>query len=146
MGRGAASRPLFGPARGGRRRAASDGRRARFGIIPSLADFVPVCKVDEVPPGTGKVVDADGVEIAVFNAGGVFHALENSCPSGGSIGEGRLRGEVVTCPLDGETYDVRTGISPISDAIFVRHFDVKVNSSGTLLVRLEPTEDEDDTI
>ncbi|EQD37296.1 Rieske (2Fe-2S) domain-containing protein [mine drainage metagenome] len=111
-----------------------------------MADFVPVCKVDEILPGTGKVVDADGVEIALFNSGGVFHALENACPSGGSIGEGRLRGQVVTCPLDGETYDVRTGISPISDAIFVRHFDVKVNSSGTVLVRLEPTEDEDDTL
>lgn len=92
------------------------------------------------------MADADGVEIALFNADGVFHALENACASGGSIGEGRLRGYVVTCPLDGETYDVRTGISPISDAIFVGTFDVRVNGGGDVLVRLEPTEDEDDAL
>lgn len=100
--------------------------------------------MDEVPPGTGKVLDLDGVEIALFNVDGVFHALENACASGGSIGEGTLRGHVVACPLEGETYDVRTGISLISDAIFVRHFDVRVSPRGEVMVRLEPTEDEDE--
>lgn len=118
----------------------------RFGIIAAVADFVPVCKAADIPAGTGTVIDADGVEIAVFNTEGVYHALENACASGGSIGEGKLRGHVVTCPLDGETYDVRTGISPISDAIFVRHFDVRLNKLGEVLVRLEPTEDEDDQL
>ncbi|HVD02596.1 MAG TPA: nitrite reductase (NAD(P)H) small subunit [Candidatus Dormibacteraeota bacterium] len=118
----------------------------RFGIIAAMADFVPVCKAVDIPAGTGTVIDADGVEIAVFNTEGVFHALENACASGGSIGEGELRGHVVTCPLDGETYDVRSGISPISDAIFVRHFDVRLNNRGEVLVRLEPTEDEDDQL
>lgn len=121
-----------------------DGTRSRFCIIATLANFVPVCKVTDLPPGSGTVVDADGVEIALFNADGVFHALENACASGGLIGEGSLRGYVVTCPLDGETYDVRTGISPISHAIFVRHFDVRVTGGGDVTVRLEPTEDEDD--
>ncbi len=118
----------------------------KFGIIAALADFVPVCKAADIPAGSGRVVDADGVEIAVFNTDGVYHALENACASGGSIGEGSLRGYVVTCPLDGEPYDVRTGISPISDAIFVRHFDVRVSPRGEVLVRLEPTEDEDEQL
>ncbi|MHB1523787.1 MAG: Rieske (2Fe-2S) protein [Candidatus Dormibacteria bacterium] len=109
-----------------------------------MADFAPVCSVSDVPPGTGRVMDLDGVEIALFNVEGVFHALENACASGGSIGEGQLRGHVVTCPLDGEPYDVRTGISPVSDAVYVRHFDVRINSKGQVLVRLEPTEDEDE--
>lgn len=111
-----------------------------------MAGFAPVCAAVDVPQGTGRVVDADGVEVAIFHVDGVFHALENSCASGGSIGEGVLRGHVVTCPLDGETYDVRTGISPISDAIFVKHFDVRVDGSGNVLVRVEPTEDEDEEL
>ena len=78
-----------------------------------------VCKVADIPQGTGRVVDADGVEVAIFNVDGVFHALENSCASGGSIGEGQLRGHIVTCPLDGETYDVRTGVSPILSLIHI---------------------------
>lgn len=115
-----------------------------FGIIAALAGFTPLCAASDVPRGTGQVVDADGVEIALFNVDGVIHALENFCASGGSIGEGELRGHIVTCPLDGETYDVRTGVSPISDAIFVKHFDVHLDSGGNVLVRLEPTEDEDE--
>ncbi|MGH7609480.1 MAG: Rieske (2Fe-2S) protein [Candidatus Dormibacteria bacterium] len=111
-----------------------------------MAGFAPVCAVTDVPPGTGKVFDADGIEVAIFNVDGVFHALENACASGGSIGEGELRGHVVSCPLEGETYDVRTGISPISDAIFVRHFDVHLDGGGNVLVRLEPTEDEDEEL
>ncbi|MGH7610715.1 MAG: Rieske (2Fe-2S) protein [Candidatus Dormibacteria bacterium] len=111
-----------------------------------MAGFAPVCAVGDVPAGTGKVFDADGIEVAIFNVDGVFHALENACASGGSIGEGELRGHVVTCPLDGETYDVRTGISPITDAIFVRHFDVHLDGSGQVLVRLEPTDDEDEEL
>ncbi|MGH7666088.1 MAG: Rieske (2Fe-2S) protein [Candidatus Dormibacteria bacterium] len=109
-----------------------------------MAGFVAICAVDDIPQGTGRVIDADGVEVAIFHVDEVFHALENSCASGGSIGEGELRGHVVTCPLDGETYDVRTGISPISDAIFLKHFDVRLDGQGNVLVRMEPTEDEDE--
>ncbi len=128
------------------RSRAGAGGGAPFGIIAAVADFVPVCRVSDIAEGTGQVLDADGIEVAVFNVGGVFHALENACASGGSIGEGVLRGHIITCPLDGETYDVRTGISPITDAIFVRHFDVRVDGSATVLVRLEPTEDEDEEL
>lgn len=111
-----------------------------------MPGFAPICAVVDILPGTGRVVDADGIEVAVFNVQGVFHALENSCASGGSIGEGQLRGHLVTCPLDGETYDVRTGISPSSDAIFVKPFDVRLDGNGNVLVRLEPTEDEDEEL
>ncbi len=108
-----------------------------------MSRFVPVAQVAEIPPGTGRVVDADGVEVAVFNVDGVFHALENACASGGPIGEGTLRGAVVTCPWDGDTYDVRTGVSPASDAIFVKRFPIRVDRDGTIAVQPEPTDDED---
>ncbi len=108
-----------------------------------MARYVPVCTVDDVPVGTGRVVDAGGVEVALFNIDGVFHALENTCPSGGPIGEGQLRGTVVTCPWDGDTYDVRTGVSPASDAVFVERFPVRVGRDGTVMVQPEPTDDED---
>jgi len=104
---------------------------------------VPVAQLADIPLGTGLVVDADGVEVAVFKVGGVVHALENACASGGPIGEGTLRGVVVTCPWDGDAYDVRTGVSPVSDAIFVKRFPVRVDRDGTVLVQPEPTDDED---
>ena len=108
-----------------------------------MARYVAVCSITEIPVGSGRVVDADGIDVALFNVDGVVHALENTCASGGPIGEGQLRGTVVTCPWDGDTYDVRTGVSPASDAIFVKRFPVRVARDGTVMVQPEPTDDED---
>jgi nitrite reductase/ring-hydroxylating ferredoxin subunit len=49
--------------------------------------MVKVAKTGEVPPGTGKVVEAGGRGIALFNVGGTFHATDNTCPHmGGPLG------------------------------------------------------------
>ena len=39
-----------------------------------MASFVKVAAVGDVPPGTGKCVEAGGKQIALFNVGGTFHA------------------------------------------------------------------------
>jgi nitrite reductase/ring-hydroxylating ferredoxin subunit len=71
---------------------------------------VKVARRADVPPGTGRVVVAAGREIALFNVGGSFYALDNVCPhQGGPLGEGMLTGDIVTCPWHGATFDVRTG-------------------------------------
>jgi nitrite reductase (NADH) small subunit len=49
-------------------------------------------------------------EILVANIGGELHAMDNVCShSGGSLADGYLHGNVVTCPLHGWEYDVTTG-------------------------------------
>jgi len=75
-----------------------------------------VAKTGELPPGEGMAVTVDRggddgrVGIAVFNADGEFHAIENRCSHvGGSLGNGRLAGTTVTCPLHGARFDVTTG-------------------------------------
>lgn len=75
-----------------------------------MAQFHRVAKVSEVPPGTGKAVAAGGQTIALFNVGGVFYALSNTCPHrGGPLGEGVLMEKVVTCPWHAWSFDVTTG-------------------------------------
>ena len=75
-----------------------------------MSEFVTVAKVEEIPPGTGKTVDVNGVWIALFNVDGSFFAVDNTCPhAGGPIGEGSLSGEIVTCPWHGWQFNVRTG-------------------------------------
>ena len=44
-----------------------------------VANFVKVARRDEIPDGTGKTVEAGGRKIALFNAGGQFYAIDNSC-------------------------------------------------------------------
>jgi|SRR5436189_4809318 len=75
-----------------------------------MPDYVSVAKADEIPRGTAKLVEVQGIEIAVFNIGGVFHAVDNSCSHvGGPLCEGELNGAEVTCPWHGAVFEVTTG-------------------------------------
>jgi len=96
--------------------------------------FERVARVDEVPPGTAKVVVAAGQGIALFNVGGTFFALSNTClHRGGPVGEGELTEGVVTCPWHGWEYDVRTGRNTINPAATLRRFDVRVEGEEVLV-------------
>ena len=56
-----------------------------------MTDFVTVANMQEIPPGTGRTVEVDGIWIAVFNVEGAFYAIDNTCPhAGGPLGEGHL--------------------------------------------------------
>lgn len=96
--------------------------------------LVEVAKVSDVKPGHGKVVKANGKELALFNVDGKFHATENTCVHrGGPLGEGSLDGNVVTCPWHGWKYDVKTGVSPVNSSAKVQPFKVKVEGEKILV-------------
>jgi nitrite reductase (NADH) small subunit len=92
-------------------------------------EFVRVARAGDVLPGTGTVVVAKGVRIALFrHRDGGWYALRNHCPHmGGHLGEGPLDGDIVSCPDHGWKFDVRTGVSPSSELIAVRTFPVRVD-------------------
>jgi nitrite reductase/ring-hydroxylating ferredoxin subunit len=73
-----------------------------------LNEFVRVAFVHEIPSGTGRTVDINGIWIALFNVDGTFYAMDNSCPhAGGPLGEGQLCGAVVECPWHGWKFNVK---------------------------------------
>jgi nitrite reductase/ring-hydroxylating ferredoxin subunit len=75
-----------------------------------MADFVKVAKTDELGPGQGRLVEAKGKEIALFNVDGKFFAVDNTCTHrGGPLAEGGVSGHEVTCPWHGGTFDICTG-------------------------------------
>ncbi|MFQ5816509.1 MAG: Rieske (2Fe-2S) protein [Terriglobia bacterium] len=58
----------------------------------------------------GKLVEAGGQSIAIFNLGGTLYAIENTCPHrGGPLSEGMLAGDQVICPWHGSQFSVKTG-------------------------------------
>ncbi len=92
-----------------------------------MATFQKVSRVNDIPNGSGKIVEAGGKEIALFNCDGKFYALNNIClHQGGPLGEGSLEGTVVTCPWHGWQYDVTTGVSPVESSIRTECYKVKV--------------------
>ena len=96
---------------------------------------VKVAQRSELSPGTGKVVEANGRKVAIFNVEGAFYAIDNTCTHrGGPLGEGVLNGELVTCPWHGAKFNVKTGAvtNPPARA-GVRTFPVRVEGNDVLV-------------
>ncbi|MGI9055027.1 MAG: Rieske (2Fe-2S) protein [Pyrinomonadaceae bacterium] len=74
-------------------------------------ELVKVGKPEDVPMGRGATVKLKtGKEVALFNIGGNFHAVENFCPHKGyPLADSRLYGNIVECDLHGWRFDVRSG-------------------------------------
>ncbi len=99
-----------------------------------MGEFVPVAQTDEVPPGTSKVVVVLGHIVALFNVDGTFYALSNTClHRGGPVGEGELDGDVVTCPVHGWQYDVRSGRNLANPFARLAQYEVKVEDGQVLV-------------
>jgi len=64
----------------------------------------------DIAPGTAKTVAVDGREIAVFNVGGAFYAIDNICPhQGASLADGWLEGTTITCPWHAWCFNLTDG-------------------------------------
>jgi nitrite reductase/ring-hydroxylating ferredoxin subunit len=44
----------------------------------TMSQLVKVAETREVAPGTGKVVEAEGRSLALFNVSGTFYAIDNT--------------------------------------------------------------------
>jgi nitrite reductase (NADH) small subunit len=92
---------------------------------------VRVGNTADVLPGEGRMVEADGRPLALFNVGGRYYAIDNSCPHrGGPLAEGDLDGAVAVCPWHGWRWDVTTGANVNNPAIAVGCFPVTAGPDG----------------
>lgn len=108
-----------------------------------------VARVSDFPPGTRRIVSPrPGSSIGVFNVGGRYYALKNTCPHmGGPLCEGLLTGttraeltrdgryttewirdnEVVTCPWHHWEFDIVTGRTIFPSRQRVATYEVTVD-------------------
>jgi 3-phenylpropionate/trans-cinnamate dioxygenase ferredoxin component len=74
--------------------------------------LIEVCPVEELPPGSMKIVPAGAITVGVYNCEGEFFALEDRCShDDGPLVEGDWEPDrcVVICPRHGANFDIRTG-------------------------------------
>jgi nitrite reductase (NADH) small subunit len=65
-----------------------------------MPEWVAVCRLEDVPPGRGRSLDAAGVRVAVLRSGDDVVVLSGRCPhSGGPLGHGWIEEGEVVCPL-----------------------------------------------
>jgi 3-phenylpropionate/trans-cinnamate dioxygenase ferredoxin subunit len=75
-----------------------------------MSEYVKVCEVNDVPPGTMHPVDLGEVKLMVVNIDGALYALNRICThETADLSTGFLIGSVVTCPLHLSRFDVKTG-------------------------------------
>jgi 3-phenylpropionate/trans-cinnamate dioxygenase ferredoxin subunit len=73
---------------------------------------IEVCALDELPPGSMRLVSAGAVEVGVYNCDGVLSAIEDRCShDDGPLCEGDWEPDecVVVCPRHGSRFDIRSG-------------------------------------
>lgn len=113
-------------------------------------------RVEDIPPGTRKIVEIAGRSVGIFNINGVFYALRNRCPhQGGPLCEGRQAGflqadkpgefvytrrdEMLRCPWHGWEFDITTGRARINpDRVRTRNYAVAVESGADLEIEEMP--------
>ena len=69
-----------------------------------MSDWIDVAPQAEIAPGAWRSVELDGAQVAVFNLGGEYYAIEDVCThDGGILTGGALEGEEIVCPRHGAT-------------------------------------------
>lgn len=91
--------------------------------------WVKAARCTDIPLREGRSVRVDGREIAIFNLGGRFLAIDNRCPhKGGPLAEGIVAGDAVVCPLHAWKVDLQTGAvsRPVAENSCVNAYAVRI--------------------
>lgn len=107
--------------------------------------WIRIARTESIPAKEGRSVNVGGQELAIFNLGDRFVAIENQCPhKGGPLCDGIVSGTVVVCPLHGWRFDLNTGLAVRASApACVTTYPARVED-GVILVnagqgsRIEP--------
>ncbi len=87
-----------------------------------------------LPPGQAALVTVDGEDVALFRRRDEIFAIGNQCPhQGGSLSDGFVEGDIVTCPLHGWEFDLRSGACMTVPGESVPRYTVTVEDGAVFL-------------
>ena len=100
-----------------------------------MNNWMKVCALNEIPRLGARVVQHDGIDIAVFrNAEDEVFAVEDRCPhKGGPLSQGIVHGRKVTCPLHGWNIELDSGCAVAPDEGCAREFPIKIEGGRVWL-------------
>ena len=74
--------------------------------------WVRATACENIPVREGRMIEVCGRQIAIFNLGDKFLAVDNRCPhQGGPLAEGIISGATVVCPLHAWKIDLQSGMA-----------------------------------
>ncbi len=101
--------------------------------------FLKASLVADIPEGTKKKVEINGMAVLIVNVESTFYAMANKCPHmGGSLADGNLQGNIIVCPRHGAKFDVTTAKS-VGNAKLA-FFKMKVKDGTSFPVKVQDNE------
>ncbi len=101
------------------------------------ADWVPVCRPEDIAEGRARIATVGGERVAVFKHGGRLSAVTNVCKhQGGPLGEGRIVDGCITCPWHGYQFKPEDGKSPPPYNDAVATYNLRVSNGQVLVHRI----------
>ncbi len=97
---------------------------------------IKVGQVGALPEGRGATVQLkNGGELALFNIGGEFRAIENFCPHKAfPLADSRTYGNVVECDVHGYRFDLSTGQCFTKSSCSIEAYEVIVEDGWITIV------------
>ena len=112
----------------------------------------PVCAIEDLPPGSMKLVEAGKFGVGVYNIDGRLYAIANYCshegaplcagyvrgttefaPGCAGPGQVRPRGQIARCPWHNWEFDITTGVNLADPQKRVRTYEVDVSDGQVYL-------------
>jgi len=95
---------------------------------------VKVLDLAALPDGAVELAVVNGLDVALFRRGDEILAIGNECAhTGGNLCDGFVEGDIVTCPLHGWEFDLRSGACMTVPGESVPHFVVTVEDGAIYL-------------
>jgi len=111
--------------------------------MSGIKQWVRITEMQNIPLREGRSVSVAGREIAIFNLGDRFLAVDGRCPhKGGPLAEGIVTGTTVVCPLHAWKVDLESGAvkNSASQAPCIGTFPTRMEEGVILIeVPVEPT-------
>jgi nitrite reductase (NADH) small subunit/3-phenylpropionate/trans-cinnamate dioxygenase ferredoxin subunit len=96
-----------------------------------MAEFYPICRVEDLSEGEGKTVEVAGKLIAVFCHGGHYFAIDDVCPHmGASLAGGYVENGIVTCPWHAWRFRLADGAWADSPRVKIGCYPVRIEDGA----------------
>ena len=97
-------------------------------------NFVKVCNKDDIPENGKKIFNKNLIEFVIINRDSKYYALYNKCPHmGGSLGDGEVKGEYLTCPLHSWEFSIENGKGPAGYEDSVPNFEIDISDNDIFI-------------
>ncbi len=101
---------------------------------------IRIAHLSDIPLGEGRVVEAAGLQMAVFHTRNGVFATQPDCPHRqGPLADGLTGTGTIMCPLHDRLYDLRTGAGLNTDCR-IATYPVALAEDGSILLAVQPAD------